>query len=412
MIFCDIPKIEDIIPHCWTDPVEGSFHLQKYLKENIPIDSDVCIIDRSEVERLWPLDLSESKIVHNIHEALSNHTGKIFYLSGDLNIFKRYNKWVLTTKPDRKVTPIVFPFCFFPKPGLVEDFCVESLELTYSDEERELYKQIRLKDKTKNFINLTCSPKLLRLLLLKRYYHYQNFDYSFFPWHHGENFPEVSIDYPLVWDKSGQKVKGSDGFYQLRDTWFLSEPIPIRELTEFSGEWKSGSKDKIFFDDSMPQEVFTSCCDIVTESYYCNDSVFFTEKTFKEIIFRRPFLMLGAKNQYKFFKKLGFVLYDEIFNYDFDDADNLKERYEGFCDQIDRYIHLSPIKFNKKLKILTEKIEYNFQLLNQKILESVNIYEMISRCHDDENIFVENSKMDKMFEDVLPQLEDYTTEVL
>ena len=66
----------------------------------------------------------------------------------------------------------------------------------------------------------------------------------------------------------------------------------------------------------------------------------------------------------------------------------------------------------KKLKILTEKIEYNFQLLNQKILESVNIYEMISRCHDDENIFVENSKMHKMFEDVLPQLEDYTTEVL
>ena len=162
----------------------------------------------------------------------------------------------------------------------------------------------------------------------------------------------------------------------------------------------------------MPQEVFTSCCDIVTESYYCNDSVFFTEKTFKEIIFRRPFLMLGAKNQYKFFKKLGFVLYDEIFNYDFDDADNLKEIYEGFCDQIDRYIHLSPIKFDKKLKILTEKIEYNFQLLNQKILESVNIYEMISRCHDDENIFVENSKMNKMFEDVLPQLEDYTTEVL
>ena len=37
---------------------------------------------------------------------------------------------------------------------------------------------------------------------------------------------------------------------------------------------------------------------------------------------------------------------------------------------------------------------------------------MISRCHDDENIFVENSEMDKMFEDVLPQLEDYTTEVL
>ena len=51
------------------------------MKQPNGLDSDVCIIDRSEVERLWPLDLSESKIVHNIHEALSNHTGKIFYLS-------------------------------------------------------------------------------------------------------------------------------------------------------------------------------------------------------------------------------------------------------------------------------------------------------------------------------------------
>ena len=112
MIFCDIPKIEDLSPHCWTDPVEGSLHLQKYLKDNIPIDSDVCIIDRSEVERLWPLDKPTSKIVYNIHEGLSNHTGDIFYLSGDCNIVERYDRW-LTINPKRKITPIVFPFCFF-----------------------------------------------------------------------------------------------------------------------------------------------------------------------------------------------------------------------------------------------------------------------------------------------------------
>jgi hypothetical protein len=242
---------------------------------------------------------------------------------------------------------------------------------------------------------------------LKKYYQHQNFDYSFYPWHHGEHFESISIDYPLVWDKSGQKVKEGDNFYRLGDMWFLSDPIPIRELTEFSSEWKSGSKDKKFFDDSMPQEVFTSCCDIATESYFCNDSVLFTEKTFKEIIFRRPFLLLGAKNQYKFFKKLGFELYDEIFDYDFDDAENLKERYEEFCSQIDRYINISPIEFNEKLKILTEKIEYNFQLLNKKIIDSESVYKLIGDNHADKNVFVENPTMDKLFKKVLKILQQY-----
>ena len=35
---------------------------------------------------------------------------------------------------------------------------------------------------------------------------------------------------------------------------------------------------------------------------------FFTEKTWKEYAFKRPFLLLGAKNQNNILKKLGFDL--------------------------------------------------------------------------------------------------------
>ena len=77
MIFCDIPKIEYWLDH-------NSMSQQEYFKKNIPLNSNVCIIDRSEVERLWPLDekTTYNKIVYNIHEALSNHTGKI-WIRGD-----------------------------------------------------------------------------------------------------------------------------------------------------------------------------------------------------------------------------------------------------------------------------------------------------------------------------------------
>ena len=414
MIFCDIPQIEQMGSELMRPRDD---FLQDSLKK-IPLNSDICIIDLIDGGSMWPLDNLTSKTIYNIHEGLSNHTGDIFYLCGDCNIVERYNKWC-ETNLYRKIIVLPFPFCFFPKPNLVEDFCVESLELTYSNEERELYKKLCLKNKTKNFINLTCQPKLLRLVLLKKYYKHQNFEYSFFPWHHGKYFQTISLDDPIVWNNDGQEVKGvvdsiSDtfsDFFELNTPCFLSDYIPIRELTEFSSEWKPGSKDKRFFDDSMPQEVFTSCCDIVTESYYCNDAVFFSEKTLKEIIFRRPFFTLGAKNQYKVFKKLGFELYDEIFDYDFDSAETIKERYEGFCSQIDRYINIPPIEFNEKLKVLTEKIEYNFQLLKQTFLDDISVYEMFDKIHDDKNIFVETSTLDKSFKKVLNILQQYKKEL-
>ena len=87
MIFCDIPKIEEVqgFPGVITEDLKKQF-------KSLPKNSDICIIDRSEVERLWPLNPLEATTVHDLNDALSEHSGKIYYLCADLNIKERISK--------------------------------------------------------------------------------------------------------------------------------------------------------------------------------------------------------------------------------------------------------------------------------------------------------------------------------
>ena len=68
-----------------------------------------------------------------------------------------------------------------------------------------------------------------------------------------------------------------------------------------------------------------------------------------------------------FLKKMGFELYDEIFDYEFDILDTVDKRFNAYCKQIDRYIDLNPEIFENKLSRLEEKIEHNFQCILKNI---------------------------------------------
>lgn len=407
MLIHDIAKVIDRSSQIKTEVEIYKTFLHELRK--LPKHEDLLLIDRTEVERLWPLNEFECKIVYDLHDALSDHKGKIYYLSADVNIFERYEKWLLTN-PKVDFIPLIFPFTFSPKPTIIKDFLFydETLEA-----EINLFEEMKKQSKTKNFINLTCGPKLLRLLLLDKYYQHKNFEYSYFPWFHGKrtDFKIMPIIKPLNW-LNGQKIKGKllngrEVWFNPVETGFLYNSAPFKELTELSIDWEPGIPDKKYFDDFMPKEVFSSNCDMVTESYLNYDSVLFSEKTFKELIFRRPFLLFGAKNQNMFLKKFGFVFYDEIFDYEFDILDTVEQRFNAFCKQIDRYIDLNPEIFEKKLLCLEEKIEYNFQHVLREYKKSEILSNFISSNYEHEDMFVDDILLRNKFDEVLPILKNY-----
>lgn len=103
---------------------------------------------------------------------------------------------------------------------------------------------------------------------------------------------------------------------------------------------------------------------VVTETYI-HDLDFVTEKTWLPIYHKRPFIILGPEGVNQKLKNLGFEIFEEYFDYTFDNSSigrNIKVKM--VVDQIKKVQHL---KFSKERKRLQDKLEHNHNLLIQKV---------------------------------------------
>lgn len=121
----------------------------------------------------------------------------------------------------------------------------------------------------------------------------------------------------------------------------------------------------------LPPQYKQSFFQIVTESF--EHEILFSEKTATPLFFAKPFLILGTKNYNRRLTDLGFVLYDELFDYSFDSMDNLKDRVEGVVQNLIEIMSYSNAKKNQKLGAIRDKLVYNKQLAH-KIALDINLF--------------------------------------
>jgi hypothetical protein len=106
--------------------------------------------------------------------------------------------------------------------------------------------------------------------------------------------------------------------------------------------WKYWTPEQILFDDDyvntinsyvkIPDEYFKTAFNVVMES--TTNLSFITEKTATAILFNKPFIILGSKGIHNSLKKMGFLLYDEIFDYSFDNYESLEMGVEGIINNL------------------------------------------------------------------------------
>jgi hypothetical protein len=127
------------------------------------------------------------------------------------------------------------------------------------------------------------------------------------------------------------------------------------------------------FHDFLPvQEWLESEIDLVCETHQIRQW-HFSEKTCKPLGFCKPFLVIGCAGWYKIFEKLGFKLYDELFDYSFDEIESFKDRHQAIMAQIIDILNMDRDMFNKKILDIQDKIHYN----KRHLLE----------CRDDVDVF-------------------------
>lgn len=146
--------------------------------------------------------------------------------------------------------------------------------------------------------------------------------------------------------------------------------ITFRELYLGNLKLEYWKQQRIFLDQEIEIEPFNqevvpkqyqhSFMQIVTESH--DDIFFLTEKTSLPLFFNKPFLVTSCKHYHKKLQDLGFLLYDELFDYSFDGLENVRERTEGLVQNAYKYKNKSSEELAQLYLSIKDKLVYNKKL--------------------------------------------------
>ena len=124
-----------------------------------------------------------------------------------------------------------------------------------------------------------------------------------------------------------------------------------------------------------PKECDQSFVQLVSESTY--KTIFVTEKTINPILCYRPFIVAAAPNFYKVLDQLGYVRYDELFDYSFDDVLDHDLRTEMIAQNIKRVTEMTPNQQLDMFNQLKPKLIHNFNVTMNYVLNENNWHPLL-----------------------------------
>ena len=99
---------------------------------------------------------------------------------------------------------------------------------------------------------------------------------------------------------------------------------------------------------------------VVTETVFYYDKLHLTEKIFKPIVNKQPFMLLAAPGNLAYLKSYGFKTFDSIIDESYDTIQDNDLRIEAVVRQLHWYCNLTPGEKTDIIKQLEPIIEYNF----------------------------------------------------
>ena len=107
----------------------------------------------------------------------------------------------------------------------------------------------------------------------------------------------------------------------------------------------------------VPQHYYDSFVQLISES--SGNTIMLSEKTAVPLIVGKPFLVAGQMHFHKFLQGLGFQLYDELFDYSFDNEPDEETRYEMLLENYKRLVTIPLTELPALHKKIAHKIEFN-----------------------------------------------------
>lgn len=126
-----------------------------------------------------------------------------------------------------------------------------------------------------------------------------------------------------------------------------AEPIVVHET-----DYKSASAD-------IPDFFYQAFWNIVTETNFYDEKLHLTEKIFKPIAIKRPFILVSAPGNLEYLKSYGFKTFDKWIDESYDLEPNPDIRLAMIVSEVKKLCQLTPNELNKMHQEMTEILEYN-----------------------------------------------------
>lgn len=136
--------------------------------------------------------------------------------------------------------------------------------------------------------------------------------------------------------------------------------IDTENLTEIGLESLSGPNSDMF---KYYKETFFS---LVTETLYFEKDIFISEKTFKPIAFKHPFVMVGSHQHLAKLRSLGYKTFHPFINESYDDIADPLQRLGAIVDEVERLCKLDDVELDNFISNVYPIIEHNFKTLMLK----------------------------------------------
>lgn len=117
--------------------------------------------------------------------------------------------------------------------------------------------------------------------------------------------------------------------------------------------------------DNTKDFYLNSMIHIISESKFESEVIHCTEKTFKPIIHKQPFIVLGPRGMLKKIKELGFKSFDNVWDESYDDIVDHEERLLKIVTLCKTISEWSPEKKIKAMQDCANNVNYNFYKLLQ-----------------------------------------------
>ena len=99
---------------------------------------------------------------------------------------------------------------------------------------------------------------------------------------------------------------------------------------------------------------------IVGETVYYDEKLHLTEKIFKPIVAKRPFILAGALGNLAYLRSYGFQTFDRWIDESYDSESDPVRRMDMIVAEVRKLCRLSPAELDSMYAEMTEVLEYNF----------------------------------------------------